>query len=273
MSESKHVSAALVAAQSKIRNVPFDSTNPHFGSKFVSLAAVLDAVRPILSAHGLALFQPASTANGMVQVSTVFMHESGEQVAFPPLALPITEKTTAQALGSMVTYLRRYSLTAAVGIAGDEDTDGNDVSQPAQQPARRSAPVDAPQAVPASGGGGGSLKPSQARIAAPSPGNALPGDGEQDMDAKVTFLEVKEGVSKAGKPYTKARVGLKPTAGGEAVFASGFGASLIALVTNAKECGQPIRATVKQTQYGFDLVHATYVPQPAAQGDDSDIPF
>jgi hypothetical protein len=93
------------------------------------------------------------------------------------------------------------------------------------------------------------------------------------MDAKVTFLEVKDGVSKAGKPYTKARVGLKPTAGGEAVFASGFGASLIALVTEAKESGQPIRATVKQTQYGFDLVHAVYA-QPAAQiGDDSDIPF
>ena len=273
MSESKHVSAALVAAQSKIRNVPFDSTNPHFGSKFVSLAAVLDAVRPILSAHGLALFQPASTANGMVQVSTVFMHESGEQVAFPPLALPITEKTTAQALGSMVTYLRRYSLTAAVGIAGDEDTDGNDVSQPVAQPVRRSAPVDAPQAVPASGGGGGSPKPSQARTAAPSPGNALLGDGEQDIDAKVTFLEVKDGVGRNGKPYRKARVGLKPTAGGEAVFASGFGASLIALVTDAKESGQPVRATVKQTQYGFDLVHATYA-QPAAQiGDDSDIPF
>ena len=68
-------------------------------------------------------------------------------------------------------------------------------------------------------------------------------------------------------------MGLKPTAGGEAVFASGFGASLISLVTEAKESGQPIRATVKQTQYGFDLVHAAYAQPAAQEGDDSDIPF
>ena len=275
MSESKHVSAALVAAQSKIRNVPFDSTNPHFGSKFVSLAAVLDAVRPILSAHGLALFQPASTANGMVQVSTVFMHESGEQVAFPPLALPITEKTTAQALGSMVTYLRRYSLTAAVGIAGDEDTDGNDVSNLPAQPVRRSAPVDAPQGVPASGGGGGSPQPNKARTAAPSASSVASAFGEVDMVGTVTFLEVKDGVGKNGKPYKRARVGLKPADGGEVVYASAFGASLLSVVTEAKESGQPLKVSLKDAgKFGFDLVTANYAQPAAAQiGDDSDIPF
>ena len=93
------------------------------------------------------------------------------------------------------------------------------------------------------------------------------------MDAKVTFLEVKEGVSKAGKPYRKARVGLKPNNGGESVFATAFGASIIAVVTEAKESGQAVRVTVKQGQYGLDLVHA-WMSQPAAQeGDDNDIPF
>ena len=125
MSETaSKVSAALVAAQGEIGNVPFDSTNPHFGSKFVSLAAVLSAVRPVLAKHGIGLHQPASTANGMIQVQTVFLHASGEQIAFPPLAMPIGEKATAQQLGSTVTYLRRYSLTAALGIAGARSRSG-----------------------------------------------------------------------------------------------------------------------------------------------------
>ena len=283
MSETtKEVSSALVEALSELQNPTFDSVNPHFNSKFLSLAGMLNAVKPVLAKYGLVMLQPASTMNGMVQVQTVFLHVSGQQIAFPALGLPISDKTSAQACGAMVTYLRRFSACSALGVAGESDDDANALCPPpadmyppkaAAQPVRRSAPVAAPHAVPASGGGGGSPKPSQARTAAPSPGNALLGDGEQDIDAKVTFLEVKEGVGRNGKPYRKARVGLKPTAGGEAVFASGFGASLIALVTDAKESGQPVRATVKQTQYGFDLVHAAYAQPAAQEGDDSDIPF
>ena len=279
---TKEVSSALVEALSELQNPTFDSVNPHFNSKFLSLAGMLNAVKPVLAKHGLVMLQPASTMNGMVQVQTVFLHVSGQQIAFPALGLPISDKTSAQACGAIVTYLRRFSACSALGVAGESDDDGNALCPPpadmfppkgTTQAARRPAPVDAPQAVPASGGGGGSPKPSQARTAAPSAPNAVSGDGEQDIDAKVTFLEVKEGVSKAGKPYRKARVGLKPLSGGEAVFATAFGASIIAAVTEAKDAGHSIKATVKQGQYGLDLIHA-WAAQPAPQeGTEDDIPF
>ena len=254
MSDSKNVSAALVAAQSKIRNVPFDSTNPHFGSKFVSLAAVLDAVRPILSAHGLALFQPASTANGMVQVSTVFMHESGEQIAFPPLALPITDKTTAQALGSMVTYLRRYSLTAAVGIAGDEDTDGNDVSQPA--PARAPArPVTASSAPAAS-------KPAPAA----KPAAAAPDASGGDVVGTVVYLKSEPG-EKNGRPYVKHRVGIQ-RANGEPVYYTSFSETVGELAAQVNKTDAQVRAVLGGAK--GDLIQTLEVVEGAHVAD---IPF
>ena len=280
---TKEVSGALVEALSELQNPTFDSVNPHFNSKFLSLAGMLNAVKPVLSKYGLVMLQPASTMNGMVQVQTVFLHVSGQQIAFPALGLPISDKTSAQACGAMVTYLRRFSACSALGVAGESDDDANALCPPpadmyppkaAAQPVRRSAPVDAPQAVPASGGGGGSPKPSQARTAAPSGSDGLPDGQEVDMEATVTFLEVKDGVGRNGKPYRKARVGLKPITGGEAVFASGFGASMIAVLTEAKETRKPLLATVKKGQYGVDLVHVGYAQPAAAQiGDDSDIPF
>lgn len=254
MSDSKNVSAALVAAQSKIRNVPFDSTNPHFGSKFVSLAAVLDAVRPILSAHGLALFQPASTANGMVQVSTVFMHESGEQIAFPPLALPITDKTTAQALGSMVTYLRRYSLTAAVGIAGDEDTDGNDVSQPA--PARAPARPVAASSAPAAS------KPAPAA----KPAAAAPDASGGDVVGTVVYLKSEPG-EKNGRPYVKHRIGIQ-RANGEPVYYTSFSETVGELAAQVNKTDAQVRAVLGGAK--GDLIQTLEVVEGAHVAD---IPF
>ena len=95
------------------------------------------------------------------------------------------------------------------------------------------------------------------------------------MVGTVTFLEVKDGVGKNGKPYKRARVGLKPADGGEVVYASAFGASLLSVVTEAKESGQPLKVSLKDAgKFGFDLVTANYAQPAAAQiGDDSDIPF
>jgi len=94
------------------------------------------------------------------------------------------------------------------------------------------------------------------------------------MVGTVTFLEVKEGMGKNGKPYKRARIGLKPADGGEVVYASAFGASLLAVVTEAKETGAPLAVTLKDAgKFGHDLVTASFA-EPAAQGgDDSDIPF
>ena len=254
MSETaSKVSAALVAAQGEIGNVPFDSTNPHFGSKFVSLAAVLAAVRPVLSRHGVALHQPASTANGLVQVQTVFLHASGEQVSFPALAMPIGDKMTAQQLGSTITYLRRYSLTAALGIAGDEDDDGN------ADATVRSAPAKAaPRTAPA---------PSEPREArrpdhvTPKPAAAKPAPvSGSDVVGTVTYVKSEPG-EKNGKTYTKTRIGMKPTEGGETVWLTSFSETVAQIAADVNKTGKVMRAMLGGRS--GDLVEQLIEDRPA----------
>lgn len=268
MSETaSRVSAALVAAQSEIGNVPFDSTNPHFGSKFVSLAAVLAAVRPVLAKHGIGLHQPASTANGMIQVQTVFLHASGEQVAFPPLAMPIGEKTTAQQLGSTVTYLRRYSLTAALGIAGDEDDDGNaDAtvrSQPVAAARSRPAPPEPPTARRAD------HVPAKPAAAKPAPVSG------SDVVGTVTYVKSEPG-EKGGKSYVKTRIGMKPVDGGETVWLTSFSETVARAAEAVNKKGTVMRAMLGGRS--GDLVEQliedkpAYVPAEEAF-DGEEIPF
>jgi hypothetical protein len=63
-----------------------------------------------------------------VGVVTVILHSSGEYIESEPIfATPV--KQDAQATGSVITYLKRYSLSAMFGITSDEDDDGNLASQ------------------------------------------------------------------------------------------------------------------------------------------------
>ena len=269
MSESaSRVSAALVAAQAEIKNPAFDSKNPHFNSQFVSLAGVLDAVRPVLAKHKVALFQPASTAGTMVQVQTVFLHESGEQIAFPALAMPIGDKTTAQQLGSTVTYLRRYSLTSALGIAGDEDDDGNAdatvrSAQAKAAPTSRPAPSEPPVArrpdhVPA--------KPAEGRRA---PGTAA------DIVGTVTYVKSEPG-EKNGKTFTKTRIGFKPTDGGETIWATSFSDTVAETAAGVNKTNTLMRAMMggKSGDLVVDLFEDKPAYVPAVEAiDGEEIPF
>jgi len=123
------LAADLVAAQVELRNPSFDSTNPHFKSKFASLAQVRDTVTPILARHGLAVTQLLTEAEGGVRCETVLLHKSGEWLS-STLYMPAT-KQDAQGYGSASTYARRYALQAICGVVGDEDDDANRASAPA----------------------------------------------------------------------------------------------------------------------------------------------
>jgi hypothetical protein len=261
------VSAALVAAQAEIKNPAFDSKNPHFNSQFVSLAGVLDAVRPVLAKHKVALFQPASTAGTMVQVQTVFLHESGEQIAFPPLAMPIGDKTTAQQLGSTVTYLRRYSLTSALGIAGDEDDDGN------ADATIRSAAAKAPASRPAPS------EPATARrsdhvVAKPAEGKRAPGTAV-DLVGTVTYVKSEPG-EKNGKPYVKTRIGMKPQDGGETLWVTSFSETVAETATSVNKTGKVMRAMMggKSGDLVVDLFEDAPAHVPTTEVfDEQEVPF
>ena len=115
--------AALAKAQGELENASKNSANPHFRSKYADLAEVLNTVRPVLARHGLAVLQGTSFDGALVSVTTVIAHSSGGSVSSTASCVPA--KTDAQGVGSCTTYLRRYALAAACGIA-QEDLDGND---------------------------------------------------------------------------------------------------------------------------------------------------
>lgn len=127
MSELKlgKLAEALAKAQGQMKPAVKDSINPHFRSNYADLAACWAAIREPLSSNGLAVTQFVNTNESGVEVATQLMHVSGEYIR-SECWLPVTAKT-AQAYGSAITYARRYSLAALVGLSAEDD-DGNAAS-------------------------------------------------------------------------------------------------------------------------------------------------
>ena len=124
MNPLNEIGAALAKAQAEMSNPKFDKTNPHFRNKFASLAAVRDAVIPVLAKHGIACLQDLQNAEGGVACTTTLLHSSGQTLTFGPLRMPVS-KADAQGFGSAATYARRYHLMAVANVVGDEDDDAN----------------------------------------------------------------------------------------------------------------------------------------------------
>jgi len=114
------ISKALVQAQRNIKFAIKDSTNPHFKSRYADLGSVIDAVKPALNEAGIAFLQTASASEaGFISLTTRLIHESGEWIedtANCPL-----QKNDAQGVGSCMSYLRRYNLSAICGLYQDDD--------------------------------------------------------------------------------------------------------------------------------------------------------
>ena len=138
--------ARLAAAQAEMENPAFDKENPHFRNKFASLAAIRNAIVPPLARHGLACVQ---VIEGGCVVTRVYGPD-GESIDLA--GVPVTMGGTPQANGSELTYAKRYSLSAAFCVVGDEDDDGEAATQHWQaRPAPRpmaAAPAPAPVPKP-----------------------------------------------------------------------------------------------------------------------------
>lgn len=139
------LATALAEAQGEIENATKNSQNPHLKNRYADLAEILNTVRPVLSRHGLAVSQHPSFADNMVQVETILLHKSGEWMA-STITTPV-QKADPQGVGSAVTYARRYSLAAIVGLS-QEDDDGHAATKgkpgPAPQQAQKPAPAPQP---------------------------------------------------------------------------------------------------------------------------------
>ena len=123
----KEIAGALSKAQAEMPSVKFNSTNPFLKSKYADLGAVIDTSKAILATHGLSVSQLVESQDKKIGVTTILMHNSGEWLESTCLLELGDErgKTNAQVAGSIVTYLRRYSLASILGMYADEDGDGN----------------------------------------------------------------------------------------------------------------------------------------------------
>jgi hypothetical protein len=121
------LAASYVKAWGEIDNVVKNAANPHFGSQYADLGAVLDTVRPIFAKNDLALLTaPGEMEGDKMTLIWMLIHKTGQTIQ-GRMSLPIGPKATAQAGGSALTYMRRY-LSAAVGGIAQVDDDGNAAS-------------------------------------------------------------------------------------------------------------------------------------------------
>ena len=122
---------ALAIVQSKLEGTKKDGTNPFFKMSYATLASVWDACREPLTSNGLSVVQTFSPHDENLTVDTTLLHSSGEWIS-GSLTLHLT-KNDPQGAGSAITYGRRYSLAAIVGLSPeDDDAEGATKREPAK---------------------------------------------------------------------------------------------------------------------------------------------
>src|SRR5215472_5030506 len=145
------IAAALAKAQAQLVNpekslVATVRSEEASGSersfRYASLSSGLDIVRKTLSQQEIATVQTTSIdeAGGLVMLSTVLAHASGEWIASDWPVCAISETATPHRMGAALTYARRYSLFTLVGIAGEDDLDAPDLASPVAPEAKADSP-------------------------------------------------------------------------------------------------------------------------------------
>lgn len=144
--ELNELAAALSIAQGQFEGAKKDSSNPFFKSKYADLESVWDAIRKPLSQNGLSVIQMTHFIDGAPFVATRIMHKSGQWIEG---LYPIITKDQAdpQKFGAGLTYARRFSLSAAVGIYQVDD-DGNELSKHGESKLSHSKDNSFPTVIP-----------------------------------------------------------------------------------------------------------------------------
>jgi hypothetical protein len=114
--------SALVKASAEIKTAKKDAENPFFKSKYSDLPSIVDACKSALLKNNLVVTQSTTLVNGVTALVTTLHHTSGQWIRgyYPVTAV----KADPQAMGSAITYARRYALSAIVGVISEDDDDG-----------------------------------------------------------------------------------------------------------------------------------------------------
>lgn len=121
---------ALCLAQGQMRPAEMNKTNPFLKNRYADLGSIIAAAREPLAANGLSFTQVLLGGDGGdMTIETMLMHKSGEYIGSDVIVqIPPAEKgrSAAQEAGAVITYFRRYALSALLGIYADEDSDGQE---------------------------------------------------------------------------------------------------------------------------------------------------
>jgi hypothetical protein len=116
----KNIAGALVKFQASVSKVAKEANNPFFKSKYASLANILDTIQKPLSECGLAISQfPDANA-----LTTIILHADSGEWMESSYVMPVAKQNDPQAMGSAMTYARRYALGSILNLNIDDDDDG-----------------------------------------------------------------------------------------------------------------------------------------------------
>ena len=143
------LATALSKAQGEMKPSSKSGTNPFFKHSYATFDDVLEAVKKPLADNGLSFMQMLDkNEDGQVLIS-LLMHGSGQWISSTTALNAFSEKGTnaLQDIGKAITYMKRYALSAMLGVSSDEDDDGNSANgKVAQKPAQKQQPKQQPPA-------------------------------------------------------------------------------------------------------------------------------
>lgn len=113
--------AALAKAQGVMKVASMASENPYFKNRYADLTSIVRASRDALTMNGLCVIQQILHEDGQSILYTTLAHSSGQWIQSAMRILPA--KNDVQSLGSYITYLKRYSYAALIGVVTDDNSD------------------------------------------------------------------------------------------------------------------------------------------------------
>jgi len=131
--EFKELAAAMLKFQTLVHPITKDATNPHFKKQYASLSGIKDTINDVLLECGLLVTQHPQP-DGILE--TMIIHADSGQWMRSKIEMP--NQGGPQAVGSAITYARRYALSAILFLTTEDDDDGNSAqtkTQAAKQPA------------------------------------------------------------------------------------------------------------------------------------------
>jgi len=144
--EINELAAALSKAQGVMEPAVKGTKNTFFKSSYADLGAVRESIRKPFADNGLSIVQGAFTiGEGLVMVRTRLLHSSGQWME--SVLSAEAKDLGPQAVGSVITYLRRYGISAMAGVA-TEDDDGEAAERPREDPTKYREPQPARPPIP-----------------------------------------------------------------------------------------------------------------------------